>query len=276
MPRPTSSLPPPRPITAPPGSALDPRKIDTAPDPGGWTKSLANAQIERNTAVTEELAARLYAENRRSLLLVLQGLDTSGKDGTIRTVMRGVNPQSCQVSPFKVPTPDELDHDFLWRVHNVVPRRGNIGIFNRSHYEDVLVVRVKSLVTESVWRQRYEQINEFEKLLSESGTRLIKCFLHISKDEQRERLQERLDDPHDRWKFNPDDLKQRACWDEYMAAYADALARCNTDCAPWYVVPADRKWYRNLIVSQLVRETLAEMDPQYPAPDFDPQDIVIE
>jgi PPK2 family polyphosphate:nucleotide phosphotransferase len=190
--------------------------------------------------------------------------------------MRGVNPQSCQVSPFKVPTPDELDHDFLWRVHNVVPRRGNIGIFNRSHYEDVLVVRVKSLVTESVWRQRYEQINEFEKLLSESGTRLIKCFLHISKDEQRERLQERLDDPHDRWKFNPDDLKQRACWDEYMAAYADALARCNTDCAPWYVVPADRKWYRNLIVSQLVRETLAEMDPQYPAPDFDPQDIVIE
>ena len=196
-------------------------------------------------------------------------MDTAGKDGTIRHVMRGVNPQSCQVVSFKQPSEEELDHDFLWRVHKVVPRKGNIGIFNRSHYEDVLIVRVQNLVPEKVWRPRYEQINVFEKILSDGGMTIIKCFLHISKDEQRERLQERVDDPDARWKFNIGDLEQRQHWSDYMKAYEEALWRCNTEHAPWYIIPSNRKWYRNLCVSELLLSKLKELDPKYPKPTED-------
>lgn len=264
------------PITLPPGhefrfDQIDPRKID-----GDWNKSSAKKQIAANVAATRDLAYRLYAENRRSILLVLQGMDTAGKDGTIRTVMTGVNPQSCQVVPFKQPGPEELDHDFLWRIHAKTPRRGNIGIFNRSHYEDVGVVRVHNLVPETEWRTRYERINEFEKLLVDSGVVFIKCYLHISLDEQRERLQARLDDPAKRWKFSLGDLEERKLWKEYQVAYEEALTRCNTSYAPWYVIPSDRKWYRNLIVSQLLRETLESMAPQIPAADAGLEGVVVE
>ena len=265
-----------QPLTVPTGTKIklsdfDPRRVE-----GDWTKSNAAKQIERNTAVTTDLAYRLYAENRWSVLLVLQGMDTSGKDGTIRTVTSGVNPQSCQVVPFKQPSAEELDHDFLWRIHQAVPRRGNIGIFNRSHYEDVLVVRVHKLVPEAQWRKRYDQINAFEELLVEGGITLLKCFLHVSKDEQKERLQARLDDPDKRWKFNHGDLDERKLWDDYQRAYEDALTRCNTAHAPWYIVPADRKWYRNLVVSQILREALEKLNPKFPPSAEGLDGIVVE
>jgi len=253
-----------QPLTVPAGTKILLSDFDARHVAGNWTKEKAAKEIERNAAVTGDLAYRLYAENRRAVLLVLQGMDTSGKDGTIRTVTTGVNPQSCQVMPFKQPSTEELDHDFLWRIHQAVPRRGNIGIFNRSHYEDVLVVRVHKLVPESQWRKRYEQINEFEELLVEGGITLLKCFLHIGKDEQRERLQSRLDEPDKRWKFNHADLEERKLWDDYQRAYEDALTRCNTAHAPWYIVPADRKWYRNLVVSQILREALEKLNPKFP------------
>jgi PPK2 family polyphosphate:nucleotide phosphotransferase len=255
-----------QPLTVPTGTKIklsdfDPRRVE-----GDWTK--------RN--VTTDLAYRLYAENRRSVLLVLQGMDTSGKDGTIRTVTSGVNPQSCQVVPFKQPSAEELDHDFLWRIHQAVPRRGNIGIFNRSHYEDVLVVRVHKLVPEAQWHKRYDQINAFEELLVEGGITLLKCFLHVSKDEQKKRLQARLDDPDKRWKFNHGDLDERKLWDDYQRAYEDALTRCNTAHAPWYIVPADRKWYRNLVVSQILREALEKLNPKFPPSAEGLDGIVVE
>ena len=265
-----------QPLTVLPGRKIrladfHPRHIE-----GDWNKKSAAKQIERNTEVTRDLAYQLYAENRRAVLLVLQGMDTAGKDGTIRTVMTGVNPQSCQIVPFKQPSHEELDHDFLWRVHQAVPRRGNIGIFNRSHYEDVLVVRVHNLVPESTWRTRYDRINEFEQLLVDGGITLLKCFLHISKDEQRERLQARLDNSHKRWKFSLGDLDERKLWDDYQRAYEDALTRCNTTHAPWHIVPADRKWYRNLTVSQILRNALEKLDPQFPPCEEGLDDVVVE
>jgi PPK2 family polyphosphate:nucleotide phosphotransferase len=220
--------------------------------------------VERNAARLADLAYRLYAEDKRALLLVLQGMDTAGKDGTIRSVMSGINPQSCQIVSFKQPSAEELDHDFLWRIHKAVPRHGQIGIFNRSQYEDVLVVRVHKLVPESEWKSRYDRINEFEELLTEGGLTIVKCYLHISKEEQRERLQARLDDPHKRWKFSHGDIEERKLWDDYQQAYEDALTKCNSKHAPWHIIPADRKWYRNLVVSQLLVDTLERMDPQYP------------
>jgi PPK2 family polyphosphate:nucleotide phosphotransferase len=253
-----------QPLTPPPLAKVKLTDFDAAHVEGDWDKDSAAQRIEENTQALAELAHRLYAEDRRSVLLVLQGMDTSGKDGTIRKVTTGVNPLSFQITAFKQPTPEEMDHDFLWRVHHRTPNRGHIGIFNRSHYEDVVIVRVHELVTESVWKRRYDQINDFERLLVENGVTLVKCFLHISKDEQRERLQERLKDPTKRWKFNAGDLDERKRWDEYVEAYEDALTRCNTEHAPWHIVPADRKWYRNLVVSTLLRETLERMDPQYP------------
>lgn len=265
-----------QPITLPPGKEFHLDRLDTRSVEGDWNKESAAERIEANVAATRDLAYKLYAENRRSVLLVLQGMDTSGKDGTIRTVMTGINPQSFQVVSFKQPGSVELDHDFLWRIHLNVPRHGNIGIFNRSHYEDVLVVRVHKLVPESEWKTRYERINEFEELLVESGVTFIKCFLHISKDEQRERLQARLDDPTKRWKFSLNDLAERKLWNDYQRAYDDALTRCNTKHAPWYVIPSDRKWYRNLVVSQLFRETLEKMDPQIPPADPKLEGVVVE
>ncbi|QDU87592.1 Polyphosphate kinase 2 (PPK2) [Pirellulimonas nuda] len=264
------------PTTFKPGSDADIHKIDPRHVEGDWDKESAAAQIEENTAKSRELAYKLYAEDRRALLVVLQGMDTAGKDGTIRVVMTGINPQTFQIKSFKQPSETELDHDFLWRIHNAVPRRGNIGVFNRSHYEDVLVVRVHNLVPEDEWRKRYDKINAFEELLVEGGVTLMKCFLHVSKEEQRERLQSRLDEPHKRWKFSRADLAERLLWDDYQKAYEDALTKCNTKDAPWHIVPSDRKWYRNLVVSQLLLETLEGMDPQFPAPEAGLDGIVVE
>jgi PPK2 family polyphosphate:nucleotide phosphotransferase len=202
-------------------------------------------------------------------------MDAGGKDGTIKHVMRGVNPQGCQVTSFKVPTKEELEHDFLWRVHKAVPRRGYIGIFNRSHYEDVLVVRVDNLAPEPVWQQRYEQINHFEKLLADTGTTILKFYLHISKDEQKERFEARLQDPHKNWKFSMEDVEKRQQWDDYTHAFEDALSRCSTPWAPWYVIPANHKWYRNLVISEIIVDTLTRLDMRYPPPLPNADQIVI-
>ena len=212
-----------------------------------------------------DLQARLYGEHRRSLLIVLQAMDTGGKDGTIKGVFAGVNPQGCQVWSFKAPSSEESAHDFLWRYHQKAPPKGMIHIFNRSHYEDVLIVRVKDLVPESVWRPHYDAINQFEYTLTTDGVTVLKFFLHISKDEQKRRLESRLQDPDKRWKFSSNDLKERAYWDNYQAAFEDAVNECSTPYAPWYVVPANRKWYRNLVVARTIADTLEAMDPRFPA-----------
>lgn len=213
-----------------------------------------------------ELQRRLYAEGRRKLLIVLQAMDAGGKDGTIRHVFCGTNPQGVLVTSFKPPTDEELSHDFLWRVHRAVPAAGMIGIFNRSHYEDVLVPRVENLVPEETWRQRFLQINDFERLLSETGTTVVKFFLRISHDEQEKRLRDRLTDPSKHWKFSPDDVVKRRHWDLYVPAYEEALSVWATDRAPWYVIPADQKWYRNLAVVRVITQTLRDMNPQFPPP----------
>ena len=265
-----------KPVTFSPGKRIDLAKIDPREIEGEWDKESAAARIEENTERSRDIAYRLYAENHRSLLLVLQGMDTAGKDGTIRTVTTGINPQSFQITPFKQPSHMELDHDFLWRIHRAVPRRGNIGVFNRSHYEDVLVVRVHNLVPKEVWKKRYERINEFEEMLVEGDTTIIKCFLHISKEEQRERLQSRIDNPNKRWKFSHADLNERKLWPDYQEAYEDALNKCNTKHAPWHIIPSDRKWYRNLVVSELLRDTLEKMDPKFPPSEEGIDGIVVE
>ena len=221
-------------------------------------------ELERQRRRIQGLQARLYAENERGLLIVLQAMDTGGKDGTIKHVFSGVNPQGCRVSSFRTPSAEESNHDFLWRYHKSAPARGRIGIFNRSHYEDVLVVRVKDLVPEEVWRERYRQINDFERNLSNDGISVLKFFLHISKDEQKRRLRSRLDNPDKRWKFSSADIKERAFWDDYQAAFEEALTNCSTEHAPWYVVPANKKWYRNLVVARTIADTLAALDPHFP------------
>jgi PPK2 family polyphosphate:nucleotide phosphotransferase len=236
-------------------------------------EALADEEKARDRLV--ELQELLYAEAKHALLIVLQAMDTGGKDGTIRRVMSGVNPQGCSVASFKAPSAEELAHDYLWRVHARVPAKGMIGIFNRSHYEDVLVVRVHELVSKDVWKQRYEQINEFEHYLSENGVAIVKFYLHISKGEQRRRLQARLDDREKLWKFSPGDLPERELWDQYQEAYEDAINRTSTKWAPWYVVPADHKWYRNVVVGRTIVETLHGLDMQYPKPGFDPDEIKI-
>jgi len=207
---------------------------------------------------------RLYAEGKQKLLIVLQAMDAGGKDGTTRKVFQGVNPQGVRVTSFKKPTDEELAHDFLWRIHKAAPAKGMIGVFNRSHYEDVLVVRVDNLVSEPVWRRRFEQINQFENTLSESNTSILKFYLHISKKEQKKRFQARLDDPTKHWKFSKHDLLKRKQWEHYQEAYEDVLNRCTTAWAPWYVIPADQKWYRNLAIMRVIASTLNRMDPQYP------------
>jgi PPK2 family polyphosphate:nucleotide phosphotransferase len=239
-------------------------------------KETASAALADNGARIALLQERLMAERKHALLVVLQGIDAAGKEGTTRAVFSGVNPQGCSVTSFKAPTSLELDHDFLWRVHQAAPPRGHIGIFNRSHYEDVLVVRVDGLAPEKVWSKRYEQINAFERLLVDNGTEIVKICLVISKEEQAERLRERIVNPDKRWKFSPDDLRKRQQWDDYIAAYEDVLERCSTDHAPWYLVPSDRNWVRNLTVSAIVRARLEEMDPQIPAPQWDPSVVVVE
>lgn len=221
------------------------------------------------------LCERLYAEGRQKLLIVFQAMDGGGKDGTIRAITQGTNPQSVEVTCFKKPSEEELAHDYLWRIHKAVPPAGKIGIFNRSHYEDVLVVRVHRIVKESVWKPRYEQINAFEEMLAISGTRIIKFFLHISKDEQKQRFQERIDTPEKRWKFDPADLEKRKFWDDYEKAFEDMLEKCSTSIAPWYVIPANQNWYRDYVVAGIIAETLSDMAPKFPDPP-DVTGVVIE
>jgi PPK2 family polyphosphate:nucleotide phosphotransferase len=260
-----------------PGTAVDLSAHDPN-DTSAFDGDKAAAQ-ERTNEINrdlERLQELMYAEGRRKVLVVLQAMDTGGKDGTIRHVFDGVNPQGVTVASFKRPTPEELAHDYLWRVHRRTPATGHITIFNRSHYEDVLVVRVHSLVDESVWSRRYDHINAFEQLLADEGTTILKFFLHISKDEQAERLRARLDTPDKQWKFSTGDLAERARWDEYTEAYEAVLTRTSTAAAPWYVVPADRKWYRNLVVSSVVTDTLRGFDMSYPAPENDLSNIVID
>ncbi len=223
-----------------------------------------------------ELQRRMYAEGERSLLIVFQAMDAGGKDGTIRKVFRGVNPQGVRVTSFKQPTDEELAHDFLWRIHKAAPAKGMIGVFNRSHYEDVLVVRAENLVPDSVWRPRYEHINQFEKLLIDTGTTILKFYLHISKQEQKERFQARLDEPEKHWKFSRADVEKRTYWDAYQAAYEEMLNCCTTPWAAWHVIPADQKWYRNLAVARVIVATLKEMNPQFPPRVEDLRDIVID
>jgi PPK2 family polyphosphate:nucleotide phosphotransferase len=240
----------------------DARRPNGAPR-GNDLKKKTKALLERLT----ELQARLHAESTRSLLVVLQGRDTSGKDGTIRRVFDAVNPQGCIVTTFKKPSELEASHDYLWRIHRAMPAKGMIGIFNRSHYEDVLVVRVRNLAPRSAWSNRYPQINDFERMLTENGTTIIKFFLHISKEEQKARLLERLEDPAKQWKFNEGDLGERALWAGYTTAYRDVLRKCSTSWAPWYVVPADKKKVRDYLVAQVVVDTLNRMAPRYPKAD---------
>lgn len=247
---------------------------DTGEFKGGKEAGLAEAG--KLTARLGELQELLYAEGKHKVLVVLQAMDTGGKDGAIRRVFSGVNPQGVHVASFKVPTPEELAHDFLWRVHKVVPGKGEMTIFNRSHYEDVLVVRVHNLVPPEVWRQRYDQINDFERLLAETGTTILKFYLHIDLDEQKERLQARLDDPAKHWKFRLGDLKERKRWPDYMEAYDDALSKTSTPYAPWYIIPANRKWYRDLVISSILVETLESLDMKFPPPEEDLTGVVIE
>ena len=239
-------------------------------DPADTGKHVDEEQARATLASDIERLAKLqdvlYAERRHAVLVVLQGMDTSGKDGTVKHVMSGVNPSGCEVVPFKVPTDEEAAHDFLWRVHRVAPRRGHITIFNRSHYEDVIVTRVHRTIPRDVLRPRYRQINAFERILAENGTLVLKFFLHIGKAEQRRRLRERLDTPSKNWKFSEGDLKERALWKHYMAAYEKVLSRCSTRYAPWYVIPANHKWYRNLAVAAVVVDAIEGLHPQYPKP----------
>lgn len=224
-----------------------------------------------------DLQRRLFAEGGQALLVVLQAMDTGGKDGTIRRVFSGVNPNGVRIARFHKPTAQEAGHDFLWRVHKHAPEKGFITIFNRSHYEDVLVVRVNDLVPENVWRKRYGHIKAFEQLLVDEGTTIVKFYLHIDKDEQRERLQARLDDPAKHWKFDEHDLVQRKRWDDYMKAFDEAIRRTSTKSAPWYIIPANRKWYRDYAIMTILTDTLRKMNPQYPAADgFDPETIDID
>jgi PPK2 family polyphosphate:nucleotide phosphotransferase len=259
-----------------PGQAVDLSSLD--PDDRAEFDRGKKAGKERLTDLAEklrDLQAVLYAERKRKLLVVLQAMDTGGKDGTIRNVFSATNPQGVRVSSFGVPSQVELAHDYLWRVHAQVPARGEIAVFNRSHYEDVLVVRVHGLVPEPTWRRRYDHINAFEQMLADEGTTIRKFFLHISRDEQKKRLQERLDDPTKRWKFNPKDVEERARWDDYMAAYTEVLSRTSTEHAPWYVVPGNCNWYRNMIVAQVLVDTLTGLEMQYPEPPEDLEGVTI-
>jgi PPK2 family polyphosphate:nucleotide phosphotransferase len=243
-------------------SAFDPNEKSAFDE----SKKSGQDRLKELVADLDTAQELLYAEHRHKVLVVLQGMDTSGKDGTIRHVFQGVNPQGVRVASFKVPTPEELDHDYLWRIHAQMPGRGEMVIFNRSHYEDVLVVRVHKLVDAKVWRGRYAEINQFEEMLANEGTTILKFFLHIDAEEQKNRLEARLRDKSKHWKFNPNDLKERKLWSEYAKSYQDALAETSTAWAPWYIVPSNRKWYRNLVVSTVIVETLKGLKMDYPKP----------
>ena len=258
-----------------PGEPIRLGQVPTEAKPYHKDRAAAEAEFTGLRDELIELQQQLYAERQRSVLVILQAMDAGGKDGTLRRVFRGVNPQGVRVSSFKAPTDHELAHDYLWRIHKVVPAKGMIGVFNRSQYGDVLVVRVEKLVPETVWRPRYEQINQFEKLLSEAGTTILKFYLHISKKEQKKRFQARLDDRRKMWKFSTADLKKRKRWNDYMAAYEEMITQCTTSWAPWHVIPADQKWYRNLAVTRVIVHTLKQLDPQFPPPEDDLDGVVV-
>jgi PPK2 family polyphosphate:nucleotide phosphotransferase len=246
-----------------PGSRVD--LGDWDPDETfGREKDTADEELADGVKRLAELQDRLWAEGKHPVLVILQGIDAAGKDGTIRHVMGAFNPMGCPVTSFKVPTTIEAAHDFLWRIHAKAPARGEISIFNRSHYEQVLVVRVHDLEPRERWELHYDEINEFERLLVDSGTTIVKFFLWISKNEQAERFQARIDDPTKNWKFKLEDLEERKHWDDYVAAFEEALTRCSTDAAPWYVIPANRKWFRNLAVAEILADTLDDLRPEYP------------
>ena len=254
-------------------AALDGRDTD---EKLGFTKETAKARVDELTSQLDTLHNRLWAEAKRSVLLVLQGMDASGKDGAIRNVLSGLNPQGCSVAGFKAPTETEKAHDYLWRVHAVCPPRGHLGVFNRSHYEDVLAARFVGAATHEQCRLRYRHLREFERMLSEEGTTLVKVHLHISNEEQRDRLQARIDDPTKNWKFRIEDLDVRKQWDDYMRAYEEVITATSTEYAPWFVIPADRKWVRDVAISTLLVETLERLDPKLPPPDPDLEGVVVE
>jgi PPK2 family polyphosphate:nucleotide phosphotransferase len=258
-----------------PGTEVDLGAHDTD-ETFGWDKAASIAELEGVKAQLDELQVRLYAEGTRSLLLVIQARDAAGKDGTIRSIFSGINPQGVVVTSFKAPAGPEARHDYLWRVHAAVPADGMIAVFNRSHYEDVLAVRVRQLVPEAVWSRRYRHINAFERMLADEGTTIVKVFLDVSKDKQAERFNERLTIPSKKWKFRVDDLDDRARWPEFTAAYEAMLSATSTEHAPWYVVPADRNWSRNLAVAKILLHTLERMDPAYPPPQEGLEGIVVE
>lgn len=241
----------------------------------GWHKESAIAELGHVKTELDKLQQRLSAEHKRSLLLVLQARDAAGKDGTVRAIFSGLNPAGVRVTSFKVPGGRETEQDYLWRVHLACPGHGEIGVFNRSHYEDVLVVRVKGLVPRSVWSKRFRHINEFERMLSDEGTRIIKCFLNVSREEQARRFQDRLDDPTKSWKFRAGDLADSKLWPKFDKAYEDAIVKTSTSYAPWYVVPADHNWARNLAVAKILLQAMKELDPQFPPPDPSIKDVKI-
>jgi PPK2 family polyphosphate:nucleotide phosphotransferase len=253
-------------LTVTPGKRANLSKRDPGDRLGLADRETGSERLAELAGRLSVLQNRLWAESTRSVLLVLQGLDASGKDGTIRHVFTGLNPQGCRAFSFKQPTTTELAHDYLWRVHAGCPARGEIGLFNRSHYEDVVAVRVRELAPERVWKRRPRQINEFERMLTDEGTTVVKVFLHVSREKQRERLQERLENPEKSWKFRLEDLDDRARWNDYMTAYEDVIAETSTSWAPWHVVPADRNWVRNLAVAEVLVDTLERLDPRFPAP----------
>ncbi|HEX2754184.1 MAG TPA: polyphosphate kinase 2 family protein [Candidatus Limnocylindrales bacterium] len=258
-----------------PGSKLRLADIDPSAT-HGRDKQGSATELQKGLDRLTGLQDRLWAEQKHPVLIVLQGIDAAGKDGSVKHVMSAFNPMGCTVTSFKVPTPIELAHDYLWRVHERVPGKGEIAIFNRSHYEDVLVVRVHDIVPKKVWSKRYDQINAFEELLASTGTTIVKFFLWIDRDEQKARFQDRLDDRDKRWKFRIGDLAERKLWDSYVAADEEALRRCSTDAAPWYVIPANRNWFRNLALADIIADTLDELNPRYPPAPEDLTSVVLE
>jgi len=265
----------PSPYRVSPGKPFHLRDRETY-DGGGFEKSDGKDAFQSLSHRLVELQENLYAEQNRALLVVLQAMDAGGKDSTLKAVFGPVDPAGCRVKGFKKPNDEELHHDYLWRIHHWLPKRGNIGVFNRSHYEDAVTVAVKNLVPEPIWSKRVGHINDFERMLTDEGTTVVKFFLHISKDYQKERLQRRLDRPDKHWKFHVADLEERARWDKYQDRYSEVMQETSHDHSPWYVVPAERRWYRNLLVTKVLVDTLEKMNPQPPKVDFDPKAIVIE
>jgi PPK2 family polyphosphate:nucleotide phosphotransferase len=258
-----------------PGTRVNLAKVDPAAT-HGYTKETSAEELTRGLDRLRSLQERIWAQHKHKVLVILQGIDASGKGGTIEHVVGAMNPAGATVTSFKVPSAIELDHDYLWRIHARTPGKGEIAVFDRSQYEDVLIVRVHDIVPKAVWSRRYDQINAFEQLLAEEGTTIVKFFLFIDKDEQRERFQARLDEPDKRWKFRLGDLEERKRWDDYIEAFDEALSRCSTDHAPWYVIPANKKWFRNLAVAGILADTLDDLKPRYPEPTEDLTGVIVE